>query len=175
MTDWPIKFISHLEKYSNSLWNFHFKVPANVVKTLRKDKVKRFLCQINQGTPFHAALLPAGEEIYFIKVNKELRSQHRITINDSLSITLTKDESQYGIPLPAEIEELLLLDPEGNQHFQNLSPGKQRSLLYLVGKLKSKDKRYEKSFIILEHLKEYKGVLDFKILNQDFKDKKGYV
>lgn len=170
-----LSFDSLLEKYENNLWNYHLKVPQDVVIKIKKKKMTRFMCSLNKGTCFHASLMPAGEGIYFIKINKELRQKHHINLGDNVTVLIEKDKSKYGMPLPEEMEELFLHDPEGNQLFHQLTPGKQRSLLYLIIKIKSKEKRLEKSFIILEHIKEYKGDLDFKILNQDFKNKKGII
>ena len=104
-----------------------------------------------------------------------IRDRYNLALGDSVNVLIEEDESKYGMPLPEEMEELFLHDPEGDQLFHQLTPGKQRSLLYLIVKIKSKEKRLEKSFIILEHLKEQKGSLDFKILNQDFKTKKGII
>jgi len=168
-------FDSLLEKYENNLWNYHLKVPEGIIKGIKKEKMNRFMCSLNNGKHFHASLMPAGEGVYFIKINKELRQKHKIKLGEVVSVNIKKDESKYGIPLPEEMEELLSHDPEGDRFFHKLTPGKQRSLLYLVDKIKSKDKRIEKSFIILEHLKEQKGSLDFKILNQDFKEKRGII
>lgn len=166
-------FTGILEKYENNLWNYHIKVPESIVDHIKKEKIKRFLCKLNKGRPFHASLMPAGSGIYFIKINKALRSKYNLTLGKKITVQLTKDESTYGIEFPEEMEELLKQDPEGELHFQKLTPGKQRSLLYLVSKIKSTDLKISKSLIILEHLKEQKGALDFKILNQDFKRKKG--
>lgn len=168
-------FIGILEKYKNNLWNYHIKVPEEVIEHLKNKKMKRFLCSLNGGEKFHASLMPAGEGIYFIKINKELRKSHAIKLQDDIRVKIEKDPSKYGVELPSEFEELMFHDPVGCEFFENLTPGKQRSLLYLVGKVKSSIKRSEKSFIILEHLKEQKGQLDFKILNEDFKNKRGHL
>ena len=168
-------FDSILEKYENNLWNYHLKVPKTVIEQMKKEKITRFMCSLNQGKQFHASLMPAGEGVFFIKINKELRRDHKLMLGDDVHVSIEEDKSKYGMPLPDEMEELFLHDPEGDHLFHQLTPGKQRSLLYLVVKIKSKEKRIEKSFIILEHLKEQKGSLDFKILNRDFKDKKGII
>lgn len=170
-----LSFDSILEKYENNLWNYHLKVPNHIIEKIKKERMGRFMCSLNKGSGFHASLMPAGNGIYFIKINKELRQEHKIELGDVVTVSIEKDKSKYGMPLPEEMEELFLHDPEGDHLFHQLTPGKQRSLLYLVVKIKSKEKRIEKSFIILEHLKEQKGSLDFKILNQDFKDKKGII
>jgi len=168
-----IRFQGVLEKYENNLYNFHIKVPSHIVTELADQGVKRFLCSLKKGEQFHASLIPAGEGAYFIKVNKELRTKNSISIGDEFIVEINEDASQYGMPLPDEMAELFIQDPEGDFYFHQLTPGKQRSLLYLVGKIKSPDKRIEKSVIILEHLRAQKGDLDFKILHQDFKEKKG--
>ena len=83
---------------------------------------------------------------------------------------MEKDESKYGIPMPEEMQEALYMDPEADQLFHKLTPGKQRSLLYIIGKPKSSNKRIEKAIVILEHLKTQGGKVDFKQLNIDFKE-----
>ena len=166
-------FHSQLEKYENKLYNFHVKVPDVIVNSLKSKGVKRFLCSINNGDTFHASLIPAGAGQYFIKVNKELRKKNHLAIGSPCAVTLYQDTSEYGIQLPEEMKELLFQDPEGDLYFHKLTPGKQRSLLFIVDKIKSPEKRLEKSLIIINHLKEQKGSLDFKILHQDFKSKRG--
>ena len=116
--------------------------------------------------------MPAGDSIYFIKVNKELRILNKLNLGQEINVAILKDESKYGMPLPEEMKELLTQDPEGENYFNQLTPGKQRGLLYLVGKMKSSNKRIEKSLIILGHLKEQCGQLDYKILHEDFKSKR---
>lgn len=167
------KFNGLLEKYEDKIYNYHIKVPADIVDKLKRENIKRFICYINSGEPFHSSLIPAGNRQFFIKINKELRDHYGLNVGSEVTIEIAQDKSPYGMPMPSELEELLILDPEGDRYFHTLPPGKQRNLLFMVNKLKSTDKRIEKSLIILEHLKEQLGNLDFKILHQDFKNKKG--
>lgn len=60
-------------------------------------------------------------------------------------------------------------DEQGNELFHALTKGKQRSLVYLVTKVKNSDSRLNKSLAIIEHLKDVKGQLDFKMLNEKIK------
>jgi uncharacterized protein YdeI (YjbR/CyaY-like superfamily) len=73
------------------------------------------------------------------------------------------------MPMPEELEELLLQDPEGDMYFHELTPGKQRNLIYMVSKPKGVDTRIKKALVIVQHLKEVKGQLDFKMLNEAYK------
>jgi len=167
------RYTSTVQEYKNRLWKYHVKVPSDIVNDLKEKKIKRIMCSLNNGEGFHSSLMPAGEGEYFIKVNTKILSKLKLKVGSEVSVELTEDESTYGMPIAEEMKELLKNDPEADLFFHQLTPGKQRSLLYLVYKIKSSSKRLEKSFIILEHLKEQKGKLDFKMLNRDFKNKKG--
>ncbi len=74
--------------------------------------------------------------------------------------------------MPKELEELLLIDEEGDYFFHQLTPGKQRTLLHIIGQPKRSDTRIKKAIVVVEYLKSARGKLDFKALNQAFKDYK---
>lgn len=162
-----------LIRNDDHLYNYHIIIPEQIISTIRKNKMTRFLCSINGGEKFHSSLIPAGNDQHFIKVNKEIRHKSKIDVGSNCHIKITPDNSKYGIPMPEEMMELLMQDPEGDAYFHKLTPGKQRSLLFLINKVKSPSIRLEKALIIIEHLTEMRGELDYKILNQDFKTKKG--
>lgn len=80
------------------------------------------------------------------------------------------DSSQYGMETPQEFIELLQQESSGREYFEQLTMGKQRALLQLIIKLKSSQKRIEKSIIILDYLKQVEGDLNFKELHVAFKN-----
>jgi len=167
------RFKGTLEKNDNVLYYSHIIIPEEIVDHLKTNKIKRFVCTLGETSTFHAGMISNGTGGYFIIINKELRKKHRLEPGSAIEVLLSEDDSQYGMELPEEFAELFAQDPVGDRFFHELTPGKQRSLLFLVNKIKSTDKRLEKAIIILEHLTEQQGKLDYKILNQDFKDKKG--
>ncbi|MEZ4892245.1 MAG: YdeI/OmpD-associated family protein [Saprospiraceae bacterium] len=87
-----------------------------------------------------------------------------------LRVSLKKDTSEYGLPMPEEMAEVLAQDDEGDKLFHALTPGKIRTLLYIAGNVKSSEKRISRSIAIVEHLKETKGKIDFKMLNIKLKE-----
>ena len=95
-------------------------------------------------------------------------------VGSKVQVSLQPDESKYGMPMPEEMDELLKIDDEANQYFHALTKGKQRSLLYIIGKPKNSDTRLNKAIVVTEHLKRWNGKLDFAILNQEFKDYKNF-
>lgn len=114
--------------------------------------------------------MPHGENGYFININKEVRTELKLEIGSVVDVSLKPDKSKYGTYLPPEFEELLEQDKLGAEYFELLTPGKKRSLLHIVSKFKSSDKRIEKGIIILNYLCHTEGKLDFKELNEAFRN-----
>jgi hypothetical protein len=165
-------FTSVIEDLESNVWHFHIKVPSHIADPFVKSGNKRVVCKIEPDIEFQCALMPAGEEGWFINVNKEKRKQLQARLGTELNISLETDTSEYGLPLPPELEELFNQDDEGKRVFHSLTKGKQRNLLYIVGKPKSSDIRLRKAITILDYLKFTGGKLDFKELNEALKVKK---
>ena len=155
--------------YNSNVYGHHLVVPEEVVEYFKKEKVKRFICTLNDEYQFHCALMPKSG-FHFIHINSEVRKKFRLRVGSKVKASLLPDTSKYGMPMPEEMEELLKVDDEANQFFHALTKGKQRSLLHIIGKPKTTNTRLKKAVVICEHLKRMNGKLDFAILNQDFKE-----
>lgn len=163
-------FDTTVERFEDSpIWVFFIPIPIDVAEQL-VDKNRRVLCSIKAGKPIHCALMHDGSGGFFINLNKELIKKHNLQQHDKVSITLEKDDSRYGIFVPDFFEELCHQDPVAKEAFHQLTMGKQRSLLHIMGKPKSEQKQLEKALIIFEYLKDCEGELDFKALNEAFKN-----
>lgn len=166
-----MEFITNLERKPSSLsWNFQIDVPLNIAIALIEKDNRRVICSLNDKQEFHCALMPNGKGGFFIIINSDIRKKLKLEEDSELEVKLIKDTSKYGIHLPEEMEELLLIDEEGSTFFHKLTAGKQRSLLHIIGKPKSSDIRLKKAVIVLEHLKTNNGKLDFTMLNEAFKN-----
>lgn len=163
-------FKGSVEKFESGLWSYHIIVPNKIYDSLTKTGNKRILCTINEHPYFHAGFMPNGKGQWFIKLNKEKMKNFQLTIGQTVSVKLEPDNSKYGMRLPEEFDAVLLQDINGAQYFEKLTPGKQRSLIYLIEKVKNTDKRISKSLTILNHLTANNGKLDFKALNEAFKN-----
>lgn len=165
-----IKFESILFKKDGNVWDIAIYVPKNEAEKLTEVTDNRVLCTINDKKTIHAALMSQGNGDFFINLNKEVRKRLNLELGDQVNISLEKDTTKYGMPLPEELKTAWDLDPEGNAVFHTLTMGKQRSLVYIVGKPKSSEIRIKKALTMLEYLKSVNGQLDFKELNQAFKN-----
>jgi len=162
-------FQTKLETFEDRLYTQHVKVPEDVVTCYKDKGIKRFIAQLNNGIQFPCAILSAGEDGKYLIVSNELKKKNKLAIGEQVTVRLEPDNSKYGMPLPIELEELLLQEPDFELYFDKLTPGKQRALIFQVSKLKSENKRVEKSIVISRYLVEQKGKLDFKELNEAFK------
>jgi hypothetical protein len=146
-------------------------VPKETVAPLGfTGNTRRVFCTVNDSLTFQAALLPSGQgSRYFISINKEKRDKLGIGPGDPVTIELRRDTTKYGLPMPAELKEVLNQDPDGERLFHNLTNGKQRSILYYVSKAKDVDRRIHAALVILEHLKNNDGKIDHRKLYHELK------
>jgi hypothetical protein len=164
------RFTSVLERSDNKLWGCHFRVPKSAAAALAKGESRRVVCLLNGTEKYQCAILYYEQDLPVISVNKKVRDKLEATFGSKVSVQLHQDTSEYGLPLPEELKEVFRQDPEGKKLFHALTPGKQRTLLYIVGNVKDTGKRVFRSLAIVRHLKENKGVINYKRLQVLLKD-----
>ena len=163
-------FTAALENFNTALWGFHILVPEAYAQPFVDGNDRRVVCTLNGALELQCALTPKGDGHFFITINKATRDKLKLTLGAVVEVTLRKDESKYGLPMPAEFAEVLLQDEDGNRLFHALTPGKQRTLLYIAGQPKTSDTRLKRAVVLVEHLKANKGKIDYKQLGLDLKD-----
>ena len=163
------RFTAVLERSDNKLWGCHFEVPAKIVRRLSADGSRRVRCRLNEGAEYQCAMLPHGNGTFVITVNKALRDSLGLTYGAEVQVALHRDESRYGLPMPEEFNELLEQDEAGSALFHALTPGKQRTLLYIINGAKREDRRVSRALTVIRHLKRNKGKIDFRQLTADMK------
>lgn len=143
-------------------WHFLVVDRKTVDRFQFEGNSRRVICTIKGGEPFPCALMPWGGS-FFIMVNKQRRAALGLEVGQTVDIVLEKDESKYGMPMPEELQEVLNQDPEGEAMFEKLTPGKKRSMMYFIGKIKDIDRRIHTALTFVEHIKRNNG----KILQEE--------
>ncbi len=151
-------------RFESNLWSYYVAIPKKIGDQFITKENRRVKCTINGAAPIHTALMPRGE-VYSVYVKKDFMKKHGLSEGDEVTVHLEKDDSEYGMPLPESFQVLLDQDEEGFRYFKQLTMGKQRSLVHLVGQVKNVDSQLARGLAIMHHLKETNGVLDFKQLN----------
>ncbi len=165
-----VTFTSTLDRFPASpLWGLHFLVPHDIAVKFATGKDRRVVCTINDLVTLHCAIMP-NKDTWFVMLNKDVTRRLQCSVGDELRLVMYKDKSEYGMPMPEEFREMLDQDPDADRYFHKLTPGKQRSLLYIISKVKNTDSRIRKSLAIADHLTANKGNIDFRLLNEAFKE-----
>ena len=69
-----------------------------------------------------------------------------------------------------ELSEVLLQEQEGSALFEGLTPGKQRTLIHWSDNVKNPEIRIRRALVMVRHLINQLGEVDFKLLNQEMKE-----
>lgn len=165
----PLRFTAILEKSTNKLWGSHLRVPQSVAKKLARGGSRRVLRTLNGSETHQCALVPYGEGCFVLSVNKKWCDALHLEIGSEVKVGLQRDESKYGLPMPAELSELLRQDNEGNRLFHALTSGRQRTLLYFIGAAHNPDARAWRASGIIRHLRDNNGKINYRQLNQSLK------
>lgn len=166
-------FTSPVIKLNSPVWTLIAPVPDAIAEKLIPETTdKRVICTLNDQVKKHCALMPRGDGSHYILINKQELKQLGLVLNEKVNVSLEPDNSTYGMPMDDEFRAVLDSDPEGERYFEALTPGKKRTLLYMVNKIKNGQKKINRSIIIIDHLKMTGGKIDFKLLQQQFKERK---
>ncbi|NNE28831.1 MAG: DUF1905 domain-containing protein [Saprospiraceae bacterium] len=163
------KFAGIIERWPGAVYGHNVIVPDDIVRAFKKNGISRLVVTFNGEVKIHCAFTSTGDGQFFIHVNKDVQKKLGLALGSKIKVEVEEDTSKYGMAMPECFEVLLEQDPEGSDYFHALTAGKQRSLIYVIGKPKSEAKQLQKAIVILDFLKWNKGILDFKLLNEAFK------
>ncbi len=129
------------------------EVPKEIAHPFVDAGVSRVVALLNKEYPLHCALISRGELGYSLYFGKKHRKASGYEPGMELHIQLSADESQYGLPMPIELAELLEIDEEADEIFHSLTPGRQRTIIHMVGQAKREETRINRALRIVENLK----------------------
>ena len=140
-----------LEKFISGM--HYIIVDNNIVESFKNNGDKRAICRLNDQIEFHCAFMPKKEGGYFVNIGATICKKIKIKEGSSVYAIFMADKTEYQFEIPEELIEVLNLDNDANNIFQNLTEGNQRGLIYLVKQVKSSDKKIERALKIANKLK----------------------
>ncbi len=157
-----MKFTANISRFeaSTTFWTSIIIIPDYIFQEMiLLSPDKRIICTLNNSLTFQCGMLPKNP-YHYIMLSRERIKTLNLDINDELLVEIIPDKSEFGIEISEEFQEVLFSDPDGQMLFEKLTPGKKRSVIYLISKTKNPQLRIEKAFVVLEHLKRNKGKFD---------------
>lgn len=115
---------------------------------------KRVIADINKSIKLHCSIMRSNKVGYFIYLGSKVLAELKLKESDIVAIDFQKDNSEYQFEYPEEFQEVLNTDGDAMQIFNTLTDGHKRSLIYLITRVKSVDKRIERSLKIAEYIKQ---------------------
>lgn len=138
------------EYRQSSEGGMHFVlVPASVKNQFAERGIARVVAQVDDLSPFQCGLMPYRNGDGYIILNKGRQKMLGKAPGQPVRVTLRKDDSAYGAPMPEELEAVLAQDPDARAAFEALTPGRKRAVMYGVGREKGVERRIEAAVKLL--------------------------
>lgn len=163
-----LKFKSTIEIMDSAVYGYHVPVPDEIAEHFAKYDDNRVIYTLNDQITRPGGIMKNAKYPYLL-LNKETVKKLGLHQGHEIQVAIEKDTSEYGMPMPEELQVAFDQDDTAKGYFDQLTPGKQRNLIHIVAKVKNTQSRINKALAITEHLNEVEGQLDFKMLNATIK------
>jgi hypothetical protein len=150
--------VDQLEKRKGGY--FYLTIPAEVVNQFDNKRHTRLICTINEHFSFQCGLNHLGDGNFFIIVGSQKMKEIGKRLGDKVRFEIKEDPNPLGVDIPEVLEAVLEQDEELKSIYENLSLGKQRSVIFAIQKIKSIDKQ-------IEGIKKYIGLVQQPIRKKE--------
>lgn len=130
----------------------YFAISKEHIDTFEKKGKTRFTCTIDENYSFPCGLNHLGHGHYFIMLTKERITSIKKEEGDSIEVQLEEDTSELGVEMPEVLEILLEQDSRLQSKFSQLTPGKKRSIIFQILKIKDLNKQVAKAIELIDTL-----------------------
>ena len=132
-----MKFSANISRIEDAEihWTSIIIIPDEVFNEMIKIAPnKRLICTINNTLTFHCAMMPR-KGYHFMMLGKDKIKALNLDVNEEFLVELVPDTSEFGADISEEFKEVLASDPDGKLLFDKLTPGRKRSIIYVISKI----------------------------------------
>lgn len=147
------KFIAKARNTHQKLAGWYLELPADAHDQLGLPPNSRVLVKLG-GEVLHRALRSSKNGYAYIGLNGQLVKRHRLLEDGDVPVSLSADNSEFGMDFPEEMQEVLAQDPEGNELFMALKPGEKRGYLHYISSVKASQAKINRALHIMRRLRE---------------------
>jgi hypothetical protein len=124
---------------------YYLRIEADLVNQYPNRRHTRLICTLAGQLTFRCGLNHLGDgHYYLILASKNLAAINK-KLGDLVQFELRVDPDPLGVDLPEVLACLLEQDPDLKREFDQLSLGKQRSVIFAVQKIKDLDRQVAKT------------------------------
>ena len=140
---------------SHNGWIGTLIIPEDIAEQLEISKIKRVVAVVSKAdkevTLYAGVIKRKG--IKYLMLSKANRKALHLEDGDTVKVSMSEDTSKYQAPMTEELEAVLLSDYEAYQIFENLLPGKQRNIIFMIYRITGSQKRVNAALNAMENLK----------------------
>lgn len=145
------KFSGHLQPLSGTLAYYGLFIPDDVLSEIPAKGRQRVNGKLN-GHDFDLAIQNVKGGLRYFTISKALRKEAKIALSDLIHAEFYLVDGSI-VELPEELIAVLEQDEIGNEIWQKLSAGYQRSLIHYINSTKNIDLRIKRSIYLVNKAK----------------------
>ena len=127
--------------------------PEKEIEEYGLKPMDRIKVSFDKDRYIHCALKKDKSGTYCIYLGKFFREKSGISLGQEVQVNIEKDESDLGMEMPVEMDEVLAIDEEAMKVWNDITPGRKRSALYFIAKAKQEETRIKRALLVAENLK----------------------
>jgi hypothetical protein len=126
------RFVALVVEVDGGPWSRRVELPEDVAAAFAADDVRRVVGTLS-GHRFRRQLHGRGATP-FVAFGKGWLRRHDVAAGEPLEVTIGADPDPDSVDLPDELATALEADPMVEHAWESLTPGRQRSLAFHVGR-----------------------------------------
>lgn len=142
----------------NGAWT-HMDIPFSVEEAWGTRARLAVRGTIN-GFPFRSSLMPRGEGVFYLAINKEMQQGAKVKTGDVVQMVMEPDTAPRTVEVPADLKKALKAAPVQDKLFAALSYSHKKEYVDWIEQAKKPETRaarIEKTLTMLDAKKTPKG------------------
>ena len=148
-----MQFTAKVDRFEGvGTWTYA-TVPLDCEKIFNQKSRIKVKATIN-SISFKTTLMPHGNGLHFMILNKEIRDKLKVTLGDQIEVKLEADTTPTEIIIPEDFQEVLYTNATANSFFEQLAPSHKKEYIAWISEAKKEETRQRRILQAVEKLKE---------------------
>lgn len=150
--DFKLEFTSVIGLLTYLPGMHYIEIPKKIIDQLGGLN-NRLICTVNNSISYQCGTMALGDGKGYITISKPRMKKLNVENGSRVEVKLEPDHSEFGTPVPEELDAVFASDKEGYERFLTCTKAMQRYIINYVGSVKSTEKRIERALLLIGNLK----------------------